>query len=69
MKIIFIIEDITGTGGTERALINLSNKLAEYNYQIEIHSLYKYRNADPYYKISNLIHLISHDLSYYKKKI
>ncbi len=68
MKIIFIIEDITGTGGTERALINLSNKLTEYNYEIEIHSLYQYRNADTHYKISNIVNLISHDLSHYKKK-
>jgi glycosyltransferase involved in cell wall biosynthesis len=68
MKIAFLIEDISGAGGTERVLSNLSNYLVNNNFEIEIHNLYNCRNTQFYYQIDPRISFIDHKLGHYKYK-
>lgn len=54
-KVYIIILDITATGGTERAVINLANMLVPYVNNVSIISLLSYAGGKSYFSLDNNI--------------
>lgn len=67
MKIYFLVFDIFGMGGTVRTVLNVTNYLAQSGYDIEIISVFRYRES-PFFEIDPRIKIqVLHDAANRKK--
>lgn len=67
MKIYFLVFDIFGMGGTVRTVLNATNYLAQSGYDIEIISVFRYRES-PFFEIDPRIKIqVLHDAANRKK--
>lgn len=67
LKIYFLVFDIYGMGGTVRTVLNVTNYLAQSGYDIEIISVFRYRES-PFFEIDPRIKIrVLHDVVNRKK--